>query len=230
MEENKKILIFDSSTIISLSLNNLLYVLERLHEKHNVRFIIPEEVKYEIIEKPLQIKRFELEALMIRELLDKGVIELPENIQISSKEIKEKTFEILKAANSSFMARGEWIKLLSAGEGSCFALGEILKEKGIEYALAIDERTARMLSEKPENLQRLLEKKLHTPVKMNKGNLAVFSDTRIIRSAEICYIAYKNNLVELKDGIQLVDAMLYATKYKGCAISTQEIEDIKKLI
>jgi hypothetical protein len=226
----QKILIFDSSTIISLSLNNLLYILERLHEKHNIRFIITEEVKYEIVEKPLQIKRFELEALMIQELLDKGVIELPAGIQISNKEIKEKTFGILKAANSSFMARGEWIKLLSAGEGSCFALGEILRGKGIDYALAIDERTARMLSEKPENLQKLLGKKLHTPLKMQRGNLDIFSDTRIIRSAELCYIAYKDNLIGISDGIRLIDAMLYAAKYKGCAISTQEIEAIKKMI
>ena len=225
----QKIIIFDSSTIISLSLNNLLYIVERLRERYRTRFVITEEVKYEIVEKPLQIKRFELEALMIRELLDKKIIELPEDIQISGKEIKERTFGILKAANSSFMARGEWIKLLSAGEGSCFALGDILKEKGIGYALAIDERTARMLSKKPENLQRLLEKKLHTPVKMKKDNLAIFRETKIIRSTELCYIAYKNNLVGIKDGTQLIDAMLYAVKYKGCAISTQEIEEIKRM-
>ena len=76
-EMEQKILVFDSSTIISLSLNSLLYILERLHEKHNIRFIITEEVKYEIVEKPLQIKRFELEALMIQELLYQRIIYIP---------------------------------------------------------------------------------------------------------------------------------------------------------
>jgi hypothetical protein len=65
---------------------------------------------------------------------------------------------------------------------------------------------------------------------MQRGNLDIFSDTRIIRSAELCYIAYKDNLIGISDGIRLIDAMLYAAKYKGCAISTQEIEAIKKMI
>lgn len=230
MNQNQKILIFDSSTIISLALNNLLYLLERLHEKFNGKFIITEEVRNEIIEKPLQIKRFELEALMIAQLFKKGILEMPESVQISSKETRERTFKILELANRSFMAQGEWIKLLSSGEGSCFALGEILKNKNIEYVLVIDERTARMLSEKPENLRRLFEKKLHTPVKMNANNLSIFANSKILRSAELCYIAYKKNLVGIEDGIQLIDAMLYGARYKGCAISTQEIEEIKKLV
>lgn len=225
-----KVIIFDSSTVISLALNNLLYILERLRENFDGKFIITEEVRHEIIERPLQIKRFELEALMITQLLRKGVLEMPESIQISSGEIRERTFKILELANRSFMAQGEWIKLLSSGEGSCFALGEILKNKNIEYALAIDERTARMLSEKPDNLRRLLEKKLHTSVKMSTDNLSVFSNSKILRSSELCYIAYKKNLVGIEDGIQLIDAMIYGAKYKGCAISAREIEEIKRLV
>jgi hypothetical protein len=167
---------------------------------------------------------------MISQLLKKGILEMPESIQISSKDVRDKTFRILESANKSFMAQGEGIKLISAGEGSCFALGEILKERGIEYALAIDERTARMLSEKPENLQMLLERKLHTSVSMNKSNLAVFANSKIIRSAELCYIAYKKNLVGIEDSLQVIDALLYGTKYKGCAISSQEIEEIKGMV
>lgn len=225
-----KILIFDSSTIISLSLNNLLYLLEKLHERFDGKFIITEEVRQEVVDKPLNIKRFELEALMVSNLLNKKVLEMPESINIDKSEIRERTSKIIRLANSSFIARGETIKLLSAGEGSCFALGEVLKEKGIEYALVIDERTARMLSEKPENLHKLLENKLHTSVTMNKSNLDVFSDSKIIRSAELCYIAYKKNLIGIEDGIRVVDAMLYGTKYKGCAISRQEIEEIKEIV
>lgn len=225
-----KILIFDSSTIITLSLNSLLYILEKLHEKFDVKFIITEEIKYEVIDKPLQIKRFELEALMVNQLLKKGILEMPESIGIGKKQVQEKTSKILRLANNSFLARGRYINLLSAGESSCFALGKILEEKNIECSLAIDERTARMLSEKPENLKMLLERKLHTAVKMNKDNLGIFLNTKIIRSSELCYIAYKNHLVGIEDGRILVDAMLYAAKYKGCAISTNEIEEMKKLI
>ena len=42
------------------------------------------------------------------------------------------------------------------------------------------------------------------------------------------YIAYKKGLVRIKDK-KILDAILYALKFKGCSISTDEIERIKKL-
>jgi len=114
------------------------------------------------------------------------------------------------------------------GETACLVLSRILTNKKIPNLLVIDERTTRMLSEKPQNLKKLLQKKLHVRVDIKKENLKQFKGFKIVRSCELIYIAYKNNLVRMKDK-RVLDALLYALKYKGCAISTEEIESIKKL-
>jgi hypothetical protein len=41
-------------------------------------------------------------------------------------------------------------------------------------------------------------------------------------------MAYKKRLIEIRDKHAL-EALLYATKFKGCAISWEEIEQLKKL-
>jgi hypothetical protein len=46
----EKILIFDASPLISFSMNGLLPELKKLKEKFNGRFMITQEVKYEIVE------------------------------------------------------------------------------------------------------------------------------------------------------------------------------------
>lgn len=229
-ENQEKILIFDSSSIITLALNNLLYLLKNLKRKYPVRFIITEDVKQEIIDKPLRIKRYELEALMIQELLKEEVLESSKSINIDTRKIATKTAEVIRIANKTFRAGNRFMNIISAGEASCFALAKQLQDKGIEAVLVIDERTARMLSEKPENLHRLLQKKLHTSIKVERSNFSFFAGFKIIRSSELCWVAYKHGLVGIADGKQLVDALLYATKYKGCAISRHEIEEVKKLI
>ena len=85
-----------------------------------------------------------------------------------------------------------------------------------------------MLSEKPENLKKLLQKKLHVRIDIKKENLKHFKGFKIVRSTELIYIAYKKELVRIKDK-KILDALLYALKYKGCAISVDEIELIKRL-
>jgi hypothetical protein len=223
-----KIIVLDSSSIITLAMNNLLYLLQRM-KKFNVRFVITEDVKRETIERPLQIKKYELEALVIRQLVSGGIIEMPEDLGINSAETKNMKNKFMEIANSTFKADDEWMKIISDGEASCFALARLMLEKGMNVAIMIDERTARMLSEKPENLQRLFGNKLHRQIYAEKSNFSYFSGFKIIRSSELCYIAYKKGLVGVADGNQLVDALLYAVKFKGCAISGREIEQIKRL-
>ena len=82
-------------------------------------------------------------------------------------------------------------------------------------------------TENPENLRRLFEDKLKTRVELKKSFYELRS-IKFIRSAELVYLAYKKGLIKLGDG-DLLDALLYAVKYKGCAISRQEIEEAKKL-
>jgi hypothetical protein len=225
----KKAIIFDASTLISLSMNGLIEELKELKKIFNGNFIITQEVKKELIDNPITIKKFELEALRIKELVEEKVIELPESIGINKEEISRKTEEFMNLANSMFESKREDIRLIHSGESSCLALSKILNEKGIKNILSIDERTARMLIEKPENLKSLLEKKLHTKIFFKKDNFSQFKGFKAIRSAELIYFAYKKGIVKVKDGNLVLDALLYALKYKGCAISFEEIEEIKKL-
>ena len=223
-----KTIIFDSSSIISLALNNLLYILKNLKKEANVSFVMTEQVKKECIDKPIDDKKYELEAMMIRQLVEDKLFELtsPE----LNKEISVEITNVLDKANHTYRADDEWMKIIGLGEASCIALSNILDRKKVENILAIDERTARMLCEKPENLRELFSEKLHREVSMEKQNLPVFENKQIIRSAELCYVAFKKNLVGIHDGVKVLDALLYASKFKGCAISRREIDILKSSI
>lgn len=225
----EKILIFDASSLISLAMNGLLPELKELRKLFPGKFIIPREVKYEAIERPMTIKRFELEAMKINQLYEEKILESPTSIGIDEDKISEETKKLIDIANNTFFEKGQKeIHLIDSGETACIALAKELNEKGIKNVLLIDERTTRMLCEKPENLKKLLQKKLHVRVDVKKNNLSHFRGMKIVRSAELIYIAYKKGVVRIKNK-KILDALLYALKYKGCAISTEEIEKIKKL-
>ena len=149
-----KILIFDASSLISIAMNGLLFELKELKKTFPGKFIIPQEVKWEAIERPLNIKRFELEALKLNELLEDGTLELPESIGVESKIITTKTKQLLDIANNTFFEKGKKnLHLIDLGETACLVLGKILAEKNIPHALVVDERTTRLLCEGPENLK-----------------------------------------------------------------------------
>jgi hypothetical protein len=208
-------------------MNSLTDLLEDLKKGFKGKFLIPRQVKYETIDRPLQIKKFELAALKNNELIDEKILELPDILGIDEEELKEKTQEILRISNNAFFARDEFMHIIDEGEAGCMALSLILSKKGIDNVIVIDERTTRMLGENPGNLRKLFESKLHTKVEL-KQDFSFLSKIKFIRSSELVYIAYKKGLVKLKNG-NVLDALLYATKFKGAAISIQEIEEIKKL-
>jgi len=224
-----KVIIFDASTLITFAMNGLLSELRELKKIFKGKFIITEEVKREIIDKPLKIKRFELEALQIKQLLDNGTLEKPSVLNVDENKISKDTIELMKIANKIFQGRGREIHLISSGETSCLALSRILYEKKIKNIIAVDERTTRMLGEKPENLENLLRKKLHTDVRFNEGNFKSFEGFKFIRSSELVYVMYKKGIIKLKDSGIVLDALLYGVKYKGCAISDDEIKEIKRM-
>ena len=224
----KKALIFDSSSLISISLNGLLEELKKLKKIFNGEFIITKEVKREVIDDPIKIKMYELEALKIQNLIDEGCLNMPDKIGIQDKEITNLMFKLMNSANTMFVGNGNEIQLIHQGEASCLALSKLMNERKIKNVLAIDERTTRMLVEKPGNLKELLEKKLHTKIKLRESNFQQFKGFKIIRSTELMYLAYKNNLIRW-EGKEILDALLYALKFKGCAISSEEIEEIKRI-
>jgi len=226
--QTSKAIIFDSGTLISFSMNGLLDVLKDLKGIFKGKFIITEGVKKEIIDKPLTIKRFELEALKIKQLLEEGVIELPEAMGIGNDEINRGAEEILDVANKTFFSGGKDITIIHFGEAESLSLSKILTKRGIDNVIAIDERTTRVLVEKPDNLKKLLGKKLHTQINSKKENYKFFQGYKIIRSPELAYVAYKKGLIKINDKM-LLDALLYAMKFKGAAISGDEIREILKI-
>lgn len=218
----KKALIFDTGAVITLALNDLLGILEPLKWAFGGDFLITESVKRELIDVPLRTKRFALEALMIKALFNKKVFTV-----IASPEINKETKRILDISNHTYQAEGEWMEIIHEGEASCLALFNFIESE--KKVVVIDERTTRMLCEAPENLRKLFESKLHTKVSAVKENFSVFTNINVIRSSELCWIAYKKRIINLPAlPPEALNAIFYAVKYKGCAISSKEISVAKR--
>jgi hypothetical protein len=158
---DKKVLIFDAGALINLSMNGLLYILPALKAKFKGKFIITHSVKEEVIDRPMKVQRFELGALRIQKLLEDKVLEMAETLDISHAQIEGETIKLVEKINHFIQANDRWIKIVSPGEISCLALSNELEKKGFGSIIAIDERTTRLLSEKPENLEKLMSRKLH---------------------------------------------------------------------
>ena len=225
----QKALIFDSGTLITLSMNGLLYLLEELKRvSPNVKFLITPDVKYETFDRPINVQRFELGALRVKQLLDKKILELPESLKISSQELKKRTKALMTTANNVVHHKNKPIKIVSNGEMSCLALSDLLTKKGVENLIAVDERTTRLFSENPKNIEEVISRKVHQPVKLATSDFEEFKNFRFIRSTELVYVAFKKGITKVKDP-RALEAMIYATKFKGAAISWDEIKVLKKL-
>jgi len=222
-----KYLVFDAGPIISLTLNGMLPVIEKLKGVFEGEFILTPDVRREIIERPMKIKKFKLEALQVTDLIEKGIFKLSGDV-IPDQKLDKEIKKVLKNANGVLKstATGEKIKIIHDGEASCLAFVNLVKEDAV---IVIDERTTRMLTEAPENLEEMMEKKLHTPLDPNLSLLEGMKKFKFIRSAELLYIAYKKDLIGVKKEKELLDALLYGVKFKGCAISSGEIEEMKRL-
>ncbi len=220
-----KYLIFDSGPIINFAMNGILPILRKLKKKFNGEFLITKEVKQEIIDTPLNIKKYELEALQIKELFDEGVIKHADLSMQQVDELRDKREEIMNIANTTFYSNNRPIHIVEKGECAALALSLILRESNL---VVVDERTTRMLCENPENIRKLLQKKLHTSITAKRKNYEFFKKFKIIRSTELAYIAYKKGLIELKDK-KIIEALMYALKYHGCSISEEEIEEVKRM-
>lgn len=223
-----KALILDSGPLINLSMNGLLYLLEELKRDFGGKFFITRSVKNEVIDRPLNVQKFELGAMEVQALLDKGVLELPTVAGIDEVELDRETREIMDMANHFINIDGQWVNLVSPAEMSCLALSNELRRAGWETMIAVDERTTRLLGEDPKTLEQIMSEKLHKRAQIVAKDLRIFSQYRFVRSSELAYVAYKKGLVKLQ-GKRVLEALLYATKFKGSAISFEEIEVLKKI-
>jgi hypothetical protein len=223
-----RILIFDSGPLINLSMNGLLFILEELKKDFDGKFIITESVRREVVDKPMNVQKFELGAVRIQNLINKGVLEFPNVINVNPDKIMAETEKLSVAANHSMRLRSQAITLVSEAEMSCVALANELKKQEVEVLVAVDERTTRILSEAPTELEKIMSSKLHHDIKIDVRNLNDFKNIRFIRSSELVYVAYKKGLIGLQ-GSKVLEALVYATKFKGSAISFEELNELKKL-
>ncbi|MFP4403201.1 MAG: hypothetical protein ACOC3X_03960 [Nanoarchaeota archaeon] len=229
-----KAIIFDTGPIITLTLNNLLWILKPLKEKFNGEFIICPAVFYELIQKPLTTKKYKFEALQILPYIMDNTIKLKED-----EEIIKKSNELIKLANNCFIAKGNPINIFHKGEMEAIATALLTNSNTI----AIDERSTRLLIENPYLLQKHLQKKLHTNIQINHHNVQkikkIIDKIKVIRSFELGLIAYETNLLnkyilkeeenlrEIKDIRESVlEGMLWAIKLAGCSVKTEEIYKI----
>ena len=177
----------------------------------------------------LRIKKFKLEALQLANFLANNYIKIYEQ------DLSNKTNYLLTLANSIFKAQDNYIQILQKGEVESLALTILLEAD----ALVIDERTTRLLIEDALKLKKLLEHKLHTKITIDKNNLNYFKketkNIKIIRSSELMIIAFELNLFQDYEKSkfmvnnykkELLEGILWGLRLKGCAISTEEINNV----
>lgn len=217
-------IIFDSSTLISCSSSCLIKVLKELALKGNLEIIIPPGVEKESIKNPLKVRRFKLSALRVKSGIDEGWIK----VEKINNETRKKINEMKRTANLVFSSGKESIEILHKGESEILGLALQTGAK----AIAMDERTIRMLIEDPRTLKTLLEYRYEHKIKLSMHKdylnefLALIPDLKIIRSSELIALAYEEGFLEkeLVRDKETLEAALYSLKYAGCAVSEEEIE------
>lgn len=225
-----KALIFDAGPIISLTTNSLLWILEPLKQKFGGEFYMAEGVRNELVERPLQTKKFKFEALQVEHLIETNVIRI-----IKSKQIFEKAKHLLNLANDVFHVRNHAMNVMQMGELETLAAAKIM---GIPY-VAVDERITRLLLENPGEMEQLLERKMHADVKVDTGKLTQLhhetEGIKLIRSTELVTMAYELGILdkfvtEIPDARkQLLQAVLWGMKLNGCSIGQEDIDEIVHL-
>ena len=228
-----KSIVFDSGPIISLTLNNLLWILEPLQKRFGGDFYITTAVKQEIIDHPLQTKRFKYEAFQVLKMIKDGTITV-----YDSPTLGKTSTQLLDLANTIYAIKGQRLKLLHYAEMSvlaaCLELGS--------SAAVVDERTTRLLLENHNRIAEILRVRIHANPYVDIPSLNAFRSQmrglKVIRSTELATIAYEQGL--LKEYIadasavpnaqqELLEAVLWGLKLNGCSIGEKEINQLLKI-
>ncbi len=83
-----KVIVFDTGPIISLTTNNLLGLLTNLKEKYKGSFYITGAIRRELIERPLETKKFKFEALQVIRCVGADVLEVSDSKELRNKECR----------------------------------------------------------------------------------------------------------------------------------------------
>ncbi len=230
-----KSIIFDTGPIISIAINNLLWMIEDLKKQFKGEFYITPGVYSELFEKPFLLRRFKLEALQVIPHITNGTLKV-----ISSPQIKEDTLKLLDLANHAYKAQGNWIQIVQYAEVEAVTTALAYQAD----AVVIDERTMRQVIECPDMVAKHIALKTHTNVSMNHANIQEIQrhvkDLKVIRSVELLVIAYHMGLMgrymheEVRKIVpnleeEVLEGALWALKLNGCSVSEEEISKIVEM-
>lgn len=222
-----KLLVFDAGPVISLTTNNLLWLLPKLKQLFKGDFCIPLAVKRELVDRPFVTKKFKFEAIQVEQQIETKTL-----IVLKDDRIRVEGDIFQDIANRIFVANNQNIAIVQTGEMQSLAACVLF---GADVFVT-DERITRSLLESPDALKQLLEKRLHTKIKINGAALYEFQQKtrhiKIIRSVELVTIAYEFGLLDKfvvalpHSRKELLESVLWGVKLHGCAVSEQEINQI----
>jgi len=225
-----KTLVFDTGPIISLAMNNLLWLLKPLKEKFNGEFYITEAVKKECVDKPLSGKKFKFEALQVLKLIQDGIIKVYDN-----EKLRTDSLYLLEKANYLFKVHNNYVRIVQYAEIESVMAAKILDAE----AVVIDEFITRTLLEDAFSVGDRLNKKLHLKVDADKQHIMKFKEEvagiNVIRSVELVTVAYemgffKEYYLKVPNPKRiLLEALLWGVKLNGCSVSENEIEETIKI-
>lgn len=224
-----KIIIFDTGPIISLAMNNLLWLLKPLKERFQGEFYITEGVKKECVDRPLTSKKFRFEAIQVLKLIEDGILKVYDN-----EKVKTDALYFMERANTLFRVHENPVRIIQFAEMEVVTAGRLLDAD----AVVIDEFITRSLLDNPSTVGERLKKRLHLEVEEDREAIKKFrqdvSDIKIIRSFELVTVAYelglfKDYYLKMPNAKKtLLEGLLWGVKLNGCSVSEQEIEQVIK--
>jgi hypothetical protein len=228
-------IVFDTGPMISLTLNNLLWVVEELKQKFKGDFYIPKSVKEELIDRPLTTKKYKLEAIQLLPLINQETIKVYDNDKLA-----DETKRILEIVDELFEAKGNFVKAVHFADMQVIVAAKMIGANTV----IIDEYTTRYLVEDPKKIAKRLEKKLHTKVNIDYEKLKTIQEytkgIKVLRSFELITVAYEldvldkylfrgENKIISEPKKTLLEAALWGLKLNGCGVSEQEIQAVLEL-
>jgi predicted nucleic acid-binding protein len=220
--DDMKYIFFDSSSIISLTQTNMLFLLEKLKSKE-IKFCISKAVYDEIILPGQENYQFGWSSEQIEACIDSGLIEV---LELETKEQVDYD-KIDELVNSIFSTKFGPIQILQKGELETIILLKRFKEKKL---FSIDELITREIIDDPKKLKDIVERRYKTQLFLDEKKLKQFVDyvfdIKVIRSVDLAAYSFGKNQFE-KYGPKnkhLLKSVLYALKDSGCAVLQDEIE------
>lgn len=233
----KRGLVFDTGPIISLTINNLLWLLEPLKKAFNGNFYITRGVYDELITRPLETKKYKFEALQVLPYISRGTLTHLADDEL----IQNKTNQLLELMNKCFLVNNTPLKIVHYAEIETVATALLLGHNTV----VIDERTTRKYIEDPFSLKKTLERKLGNKVTVDRYCLKQVKNEieklKVIRSFELVIMAYELGLLDryiLNEERKLIsdldhavlEGALWGIKLNGCSVREEDIKGALNLV